>query len=256
MGAEVAEKLADRLGYRCVAREVLLEASEEFNVEEAKLLHAVHDAPGFFERMGKGRQRYIAFIQTALLRHLKLDDVVYHGLAGHYFVRDVPHVIKVRILADLEERIGIVMSRDGVSRKDAEALLHRNDEERRRWGKHMYGIDPADPCLYDLVLHIRNLRTEDAVEVLAQAAKLPSFQSTPESQQKIEDLALAAEVRAVLVDTKPDIEVVASRGEVKIGVRENLMRMESVLGEIRAKALSVNGVDRVEVEPEFTPTLD
>ncbi len=31
MGVRVAELVADRLGYECIAREILLEASEQFN---------------------------------------------------------------------------------------------------------------------------------------------------------------------------------------------------------------------------------
>ncbi len=33
-GKEVAESLAQRLGYDCVSREILLEASAEFNIPE------------------------------------------------------------------------------------------------------------------------------------------------------------------------------------------------------------------------------
>ncbi|MBW1912541.1 MAG: cytidylate kinase family protein, partial [Deltaproteobacteria bacterium] len=31
-GKEVAEKVSQKLGYECISRDVLLEASEEFNV--------------------------------------------------------------------------------------------------------------------------------------------------------------------------------------------------------------------------------
>ena len=47
-GKEIAEKLAQKLGYDCISREILLKASEQFNVKEAKLIRALHDAPFFF----------------------------------------------------------------------------------------------------------------------------------------------------------------------------------------------------------------
>ncbi|MGO9691663.1 MAG: cytidylate kinase family protein, partial [Syntrophobacteraceae bacterium] len=37
-GKEVAEKVAQKLGYKCYAREVILEASKEFNIPEIKLV--------------------------------------------------------------------------------------------------------------------------------------------------------------------------------------------------------------------------
>jgi hypothetical protein len=44
-GEEVAEKLAEELNYKCISREILLEASEQFNIPEIKLVRAIHDAP-------------------------------------------------------------------------------------------------------------------------------------------------------------------------------------------------------------------
>ncbi|MGO9376675.1 MAG: cytidylate kinase family protein [Syntrophobacteraceae bacterium] len=35
--------------------------------------------------------------------------VVYHGLAGHFYVRGVSHVLKVKIIAEMKDRIKIVM---------------------------------------------------------------------------------------------------------------------------------------------------
>lgn len=42
-GKEVAERLAKKLGYECISREILLEASKEFNIPEIKLVRASHD---------------------------------------------------------------------------------------------------------------------------------------------------------------------------------------------------------------------
>ena len=42
-GKEVAEKLARTLGYECLSRDILLEASERYNIPEIKLIRAIHD---------------------------------------------------------------------------------------------------------------------------------------------------------------------------------------------------------------------
>lgn len=59
-GKEVAEKVAAALGYECISREVLLEASEQFNIPEIKLVRAIHDAPSILERFTYGKERYVA----------------------------------------------------------------------------------------------------------------------------------------------------------------------------------------------------
>ena len=54
-GKEVAEKLAQDLGYQVLSRDILLEASERFNIPEIKLVRAIHDAPSIFERFTYGK---------------------------------------------------------------------------------------------------------------------------------------------------------------------------------------------------------
>ena len=70
-GKEVAEKVARKLGYECIAREVLLEASEHFNIPEVKLIQAFEGAPSLWDRLVQGKEKYIAFIQVALLKEFQ-----------------------------------------------------------------------------------------------------------------------------------------------------------------------------------------
>ena len=54
----VAERLAERLGYECLSRDVLLEASDQFNIPEIQLVHAIEDAPSILDRLTRGKERY------------------------------------------------------------------------------------------------------------------------------------------------------------------------------------------------------
>ncbi|MGD8227785.1 MAG: cytidylate kinase family protein, partial [Desulfobacteraceae bacterium] len=49
-GREIAERTAQRLRYDCISREVLLKASEDFDIPEVKLTQAIEDAPSFLDR--------------------------------------------------------------------------------------------------------------------------------------------------------------------------------------------------------------
>ena len=66
-GKEVAEKVAQRLGYDCISRDVVVEASEHFNIPEIKLVRALHDAPSVLERFTYGKERYLTFFEAAFL---------------------------------------------------------------------------------------------------------------------------------------------------------------------------------------------
>jgi cytidylate kinase len=247
-GKEIAEKVSQELGYECIAREALLEASKQFNVPEIKLIHAIQNAPSFIDYFSYGKEKYIAYIQTALLRHVQKDNVVYHGFAGHFLIKGVSHVLKVRIVADMESRTAIVMERDRVSREEAIHFLKIIDEQRRKWSQSLYGIDTREPSLYDIVLNINKLTVDDAVEIICDTVNQPKFQTTQESQNAMDDLLLACEVKAALIGVKPDIEVSASDGVVLMQTTGPLYQEKSIATELRRMGQQVEGVKDVRVK--------
>jgi cytidylate kinase len=228
-GKEIAEKLAQQLGYECISREILLETSAHFNIHELKLTRAIHDAPSIVERFKHGKEKYIVFIREAFLEHIRKDNVIYHGLAGHFFCQGIPNILKIRINANLEDRIKEEMQREHISEKEARRILKKDDEERRTWSMYLYGIDTKDPALYDIVLHIDTLGVDDAVEILADIAKRPCFQTTRESQMIIDDYHVAAKAQEMLFDRFPSAQVKCNNGVVFVTIQTTLSHEQEVI---------------------------
>lgn len=274
---DVAEKVAEKLGFQCVSREVLIEASEEFNVPEVKLLKAIRDAPFVLDRLTFGKERFTAYIQVALLQHLQSDGVVYHGLAGHYFVEGISHVLKVRIVGNMEDRVNAVMRRAEVfeqaavamkglpmpglprpgaprpiSKKKALQAIEESEEARRKWGLHLYGVDTHDPHLYDLVIHVDKLSVDDAADLICRAASMDRFRATRESQQVMDDLLLAARIKAKLVERHPRIAVSAKESVVHVALEGGSSSEAETIRETVAPIAGVEKVD-VSVYPFVTP---
>jgi len=247
-GKCVAEKLAQRLQYECVSREILLEASEEFNIPEISLVRAIHDSPSILERFRHGKERYISYYQYALLKHVQRDNVVYHGLAGQYFLRHLPNVLKVRVLASMEDRVAEVMRRDNVPQKDAESILNKDDEERRRWGMKLYGIDTWDSRLYDLVILIDKLSVDDAVDLIEQSIKKPVFKTTPEAQKVLDNQVLCSRINAQLINYSLMLEVRVEDGVVTLGNIGDVLRSDpNLMVKIQGMIKEIDGVREVTV---------
>ena len=253
MGKAVAERVAERMGYECISRDVLLEASEQFDIPEIRLLHAMKDAPSVLERFTHGRQRYVAYIQSALTRRVRAGDAVYHGLAGHVLLRRVSHVLKVRILADSELRLSIVMEREKLTRKAALSWLARLDRERRNWTRSLYGVDPGDPALYDLLLKVPRYEIEDAAELICRSLEMPQFKRTPESGQDMDDLALACQVKAELVAKHPDVAVASRHGNVVVYAPASDRQARKLKAALRSVGERIEGLNNVEVHAGARP---
>lgn len=244
-GKEVAEKVAGLLGYECISREILLEASEQFNIPEIKLERALHDAPSILQHFTYGKERYLAYITAAFLERVHQGNVVYHGLAGQFLLRGVSHVLKVRILADVEDRLALEMEREQLSREKALARLQKDDQERRQWSLHLFGEDTWNPSVYDLVLHVHKLNVDNIVDIICNTARLKQFQATPQSQRTLDNMLLAARVRAKLVRSYPMAQTSASDGIVTVDARFNLTEEPELARKIKEMAQQVPGVKEV-----------
>jgi cytidylate kinase len=242
-GKEAAEKLAQALGYQCLSRDILLEASERYNLPEIKLVRAIHDAPSILERLTYSKEPFVAYIRAALLRHAREDNLVYHGLAGHFLLKGIPHVLKVRIIADLEDRVKEEKKRENISAEEARQILLKDDEERRKWSKKLYGIDTWNPSLYDLVININYIRVDRAVDIIRCTLKDPRFQTTPEGQKLVDEMSLAANIEAVLIQDIPSIQVEAKEGEAFIYLRKDLCKDEELISRIKHVAFNAAGFD-------------
>ncbi|MFC1895248.1 AAA family ATPase, partial [Thermodesulfobacteriota bacterium] len=222
-GKEIAERVSQMLGYECVSREILLEASRFFDVPEQKLLNSIHDAPTVLERITHGREKYLSYIRAALLEHVKRDNVVYHGHAGHLLIPEVPHVLKVRVIAKIEDRIAFLQQKESMPRNEAMTYIKNEDKQRAEWTRYLYKTEVSDPCLYDIVINIGSLTIESASEFICEMAASDTFKATPESQKLMNDLAVSSHVQAALQETC-DAAVTSDNGVVRVRVGAQKLR--------------------------------
>jgi cytidylate kinase len=214
-GQEIAEKVAVMLKYECLSQEVLIEASQFFSIPEKKLMQSIHDSPGIFERITHEREKFLACIRAALLEHVKRDNVVYHGYGGHLLIPGFSHVLKVRVIAQMEDRITFLQNRRKMSKNEALDFIEREDKHRAEWNHYFFKADMIDPRLYDMVLNIGRLRIQDACEIICTAAKSETYRTTPESEKSINDFAISSHVKAALQEIC-DADVTSNEGVVHI----------------------------------------
>jgi cytidylate kinase len=246
-GIAVAERLARLLGHPCVSREVVLDAAQDSGVDERELQSTLEEPPRFWQRTPGRIPAHLNLVRAALLRRAQAGDLVYHGYAGHLLLRDISHVLRVRIIAGPEARIEALMQDKNMSRKEAAAHLRKLDAQLMKWTRFLYGVDWQDPSLYDVVLNLDRLSVDGAAATLAAMTRLDDFQPTEESRKAYEDLYMSSVVWAALTKDErtrgANIRVGADAGNVLItGVAANV----SVVNAIREVAERVEGVRQVD----------
>ena len=104
-GKMLAECLAQKLDYRCVDRDVIVERAAAHGASQEELREALMKPPGFLDRFRHRKYLYLTLIQAALIEEVREGRAVYHGNAGHLLLRGAGPVFRVRIVAPVELRV-------------------------------------------------------------------------------------------------------------------------------------------------------
>jgi cytidylate kinase len=219
-GEALAKCLSDALKIPAVSAEILEEASRRFGISQTLLQQQLEKTKGLIRGPSPERSLYLTAIQLALAERACKGPFVYYGHAGHLLMKGVPRVLKVRVIAPLDQRSRKLAEDKKIPLEEAKKIIEKMEEGRTKWTRFLYGVDWRDPSLYDLVINLDAISLESACQVIICTLNQEEFLESPESKIIIEDFLLASRVKAELANndrTKGlELEVGAEKGVIKI----------------------------------------
>jgi cytidylate kinase len=253
-GQALAERVAAALGYRCVSREVLVEASQRYGIPEAKFTEVLETVPHWWERWQESLRLYRIVLQAAMCEVAQGGNLVYHGHAGQELFPGIRHVLKVHLTAPMAFRIEQVRERQGFDEAGAAEYIEQVDKARKRRLLAIFGYDWRDPSRYDLVLNVGQMTLETASHLIVEAVRREDYQPTAASEQAFKDLTIAARVQAALVMSPKTrnltINVRVERGQVHVS---GILAQSELEKEISRLIEGIPGVTKVIADFESPP---
>jgi cytidylate kinase len=256
-GEELAEAVAQSLGYGSVDREVLIEASLQYGIPQAKLTEIIEREPSWWAAFTRNLEPYRIALQAALCAVAGDRGIVYHGHIGHELIPKFSHVLKVLLTAPMELRVRQIQARHGLNEVAARRYIEEVDKARTRRLKGMFSTDWRDASRYDLVVNLGYMRLETAQRLIVETARSAEYQMTPASKQAFEDFALASRVKATLLLgndlSNARVDVTAHAGNVEVtGMIPDWVSDDHIARQIR----SIPGVKSVTTElTNLSPSL-
>ena len=243
-GLELTDRLSKRLGYKTLSREeVIAESAKKFNVMEEFLQVKLDKTPSLWQKFTNEYERYICFIQCALLQAVKQDNVIYHGHAGQFLLRGLPSVLKLRIEAPLEYRVRPVMAEFGYNHDQAVEYIKKVDDERKRWVKMVYNQDWCDPSLYDMCVNLQNMSMENICDVVAMVVEHEDFRTSEDSVKRLNNTALQCSVEAAL---SSDDKIWSSGHQVSVTAHDGMISLRGTTKSREMRDLIVETTSKVE----------
>jgi cytidylate kinase len=239
-GRNIARSVAEKLNYQYIDREIIREAGKKYSVPEKKLEEVFTKNPGIIERLIEDQSIYLTFIENIILKFASEDNVIIAGSGGQYILRDISHVLKVRVIAPVPFRVEKIMERENLDRKQAEEMVAKEDKNRMLRMNHLFKINWSDPSLYDIVINTRNIFHESAVEMIANMVKQKGFQPGEESKKLLDDLLLTSKIKAKLA-SHPMIMM----SYIDIATKEGIVTITGNISNIYEKELIIENVKEI-----------
>ncbi|MDB5334235.1 MAG: putative cytidylate kinase [Phycisphaerales bacterium] len=186
-GAELGERLARRLNFAYIDRQIMQEAARCLGVDEAHLLHRAERTTGFWEKLGHILSMGIPeSVYTDALRVPEVTDVALFGVsmqvirelvsnrdtvlighAGFHCLRGWPGLVSVFTHAPREFRVRRMAMRYHITDPaEARAVIDRTDAERERFIRQMAGVSWTDARNYDLCLDMSRVTFDMAEQMV------------------------------------------------------------------------------------------
>ena len=196
-GEAIGREVAGKLGYAYFDKKAIFRDLEEHGKQWARWGKEMDEhCPTVWERFDRSFAGVVALVEDHILQHALKDNVVILGRGGNWLLKDVPHALRVRINAPIEDRIRRVCDREAVSKEAAERMIEFSDHERSCYVRSVYRRDISDPGDYDLVLNLGKLRFDEVVALIVDEIPARDKQATKEAREKLRRMAVAANVKA------------------------------------------------------------
>jgi cytidylate kinase len=200
LGKDVAAGLAARTGRKVVYHEIIEPLANKMRLRKSHVERFLEGKSGIWERLTTDQTSLSIFTADETFRFLRDGSTaVIRGWGAVHLLRNVPHVVRVRVCAPLETRVTRMMQRLSTDNRAAvESEIALSEEAHTAITRRHFNVNWRDAEHYDVVLNTGRLSVDECVDELEGLMKRPCFQETAESVRMVENMALEWAVRSAL----------------------------------------------------------
>jgi cytidylate kinase len=220
-GREVAQAISAALAYRFLDREEILAHIRAAGHKWEKWAEEFDEhSPRLWEKFDWSYRGFLALVQSTILNEATTGKVIVIGRGGNFLLKDIPFVLRLRVVAPLDVRIQRIADRESIDRDSAIWLLERTDRERAGFLYFAYGKNGKDPRDYDFVFDSGSTPIDEIVAIVEKILAEKDALQTDESLLTLRMKALAADIKAHLFTNVPffmsTLDVEFSGGEISV----------------------------------------
>jgi cytidylate kinase len=170
LGDELAEALAQDLGYHLVSAQEMRDLAVSYDPDFARAIKDLEreKGMGLLERVFLGRPVFTSLYSAVILELASRRQTIIVGRGAQVVLKDVPQVVRARVVAPTRLRAERLAAKLGLAPEAARDYIERHDAERRALARQIFDHDLRDWGLYNLVLNTESLDLGGATRITRQ----------------------------------------------------------------------------------------
>jgi cytidylate kinase len=221
---DLAQALAERLGYRYVSRDELTRAvtARSGVRRQPQTSESEGRSLSWWEQLGEHltgeREAYVAALKAVVTEVAIADDAVIVGHGAGHFLSDMRSVVRVFVVAPLEDRLARLRAEGIEDPAKARRMLEDQDRESAEYLRYVFGIEWGDPHQWDLVINTGRADSRAVVDMLAHYTH--SLMRDQEESDDLRRQQLASRIEQALISHDLGVDRLGVRFDASLLVLE------------------------------------
>jgi len=220
---QIATEIAKKLKYTMIDGQRISQLASQYGLSPELLQLVDEKPPVYITAEDRKRAAALNSVELIILDMARKGNVVIYGRGGQDLLKGCNNVLRLRFIADFEERVERFAEREWIDPDMARSLIRRSDHQRGGFIHFYFDRDWRDPNNYDMVFNTSRLSGETITECIIAAAKEPSLKNadkasvaTIESVIMVKKIETALLSSPVLEDYRP-FSIAFDKGVVSLG---------------------------------------
>jgi CheY-like chemotaxis protein len=243
----IIDDLIDNAGYQHVTDDDIVNRVEALTgTPESMIRRAFSSKTSVFNKFTHEKECSIAHLRFAVAEILTEQNLIIDGFSSLLIPDTIKHVLRVCLVAKMPYRLEQAAKNQFADAKDALKIVHQDDGDRSAWVNALFSKqDPWDKELYDIVLPMNRMHSNQASAIIKENLLNDTLQKTKMSEKAQDDFLLASHIEAVLCKAGHDVTVEANNGKVLININKHVLMLNRLEDELKTLAGNISGVKSV-----------
>lgn len=199
---QIASEVALKLKYTLIDGPKIKSLAAKYGLTPEMLQMVDEKPPTYVTTEDRKRAAALNAIELVILDLARKGNVVIYGRGGQDLLKDCKNILRLRFIANFEERVERFAEREWIDPDMARLLIRRSDHQRGGFIHFYFDRDWHDPNNYDLVFNTSRLSEATIIDCIIATSKEPALKEHEKSSAAvIDNVILSKKIETALLNS-------------------------------------------------------